>query len=48
MNDDNKIPEYVSEPKQKTTREVSLRGLIGKGYDEFWRTKCRYVVVRGS
>ena len=32
----------------RPSRELSLTKLIGQGYDEFWNTKCRYVVVRGS
>lgn len=41
----------VAEPEEdnsKKARELSLRDLIGVGYDEFWNTKCRYVVCRGS
>lgn len=33
---------------ERRTREYSLRQLIGKGYDEFWRSKVRYRVIKGS
>ena len=30
------------------TKEVSLKDIVGKGYKEFWNTKKRYVVCKGS
>lgn len=30
------------------TKELSLREIVGGGYDEFWTTKKRYVVCKGS
>ena len=32
----------------KTEKEISLKELIGGGYKEFWETKKRYVVCKGS
>lgn len=29
-------------------REISLQDIVGKGYAEFWRSKKRYVVCKGS
>lgn len=29
-------------------QNVSIRGIIGGGYDDFWRSKKRYIVVKGS
>jgi len=30
------------------TKEVSVRGLIGGGYDEAWNFKGRYLCIKGS
>ncbi len=30
------------------TKAVSIRETIGNGYDDFWRSKKRYVVCKGS
>ena len=35
-------------PNQDVTNTVSTREIVGGGYDEFWRSKKRYVVVKGS
>ena len=32
----------------KAEKEISLKELIGGGYKEFWETKKRYVVCKGS
>ena len=34
--------------EQTPTKTVSIRETIGDGYDEFWRSKKRYVVCKGS
>jgi len=31
-----------------TSKQLSLREIIGGGYEEFWRSKKRYIVVKGS
>jgi phage terminase large subunit len=33
---------------QQTINKLSLQSLVGKGYAEYWRCKCRYRVVKGS
>lgn len=34
---------------QKNTEDkISIKGVIGGGYDEFWRSKKRYMVCKGS
>ena len=30
------------------SKQLSLKEIIGGGYDEFWRSKKRYVVCKGS
>lgn len=30
------------------TQELNIREIIGQGYDEFWKSKKRYVVCKGS
>lgn len=30
------------------SKQLSLRELVGGGYNEYWRSKCRYVVCKGS
>lgn len=30
------------------SQKISLKKLVGKGYDEFWRSKKRYVVCKGG
>ena len=30
------------------SKKISLKKLVGKGYDEFWRSKKRYVVCKGG
>lgn len=31
-----------------TKNELSLRSIVGEGYDDYWRSRCRYCVVKGS
>ena len=38
-------PVYTPE---NTGSKISMRGVVGGGYDEFWRSKARYVVCKGS
>lgn len=33
---------------KNTENKISMRGVVGGGYDEFWRSKLRYVVCKGS
>ena len=33
---------------ENTGSKISMRGVVGGGYDEFWRSKARYVVCKGS
>lgn len=39
--------ESLYTPKN-TENRISMRGVVGGGYDEFWRSKLRYVVCKGS
>ena len=39
--------ETLCTPKN-TENKISMRGVVGGGYDEFWRSKLRYVVCKGS
>jgi phage terminase large subunit len=34
--------------QQPQAKEISVRQLIGGGYDEFWKCRKRYLVVKGS
>lgn len=39
---------FGTSPNNETVQKVSTREIVGGGYDEFWRSKKRYVVVKGS
>lgn len=39
--------ETLYTPKN-TEDKISMRRVVGGGYDEFWRSKVRYVVCKGS
>lgn len=39
--------ETLYTPKN-TENKISMRGVVGGGYDDFWRSKLRYVVCKGS
>lgn len=39
---------FCPNPNNETVQKVSTREIVGGGYDEFWRSKKRYVVVKGS
>ena len=30
------------------TSEIKLSKIVGKGYDDFWRSKARYRVLKGG
>lgn len=34
--------------QQKQVNRLSLQSIVGKGYAEYWKSKCRYVVCKGS
>ena len=33
---------------KNTENKISMRSVVGGGYDEFWKSKQRYVVCKGS
>lgn len=33
---------------QSRVNRVYLPDIVGKGYATFWKSKCRYVIVKGS
>lgn len=34
--------------QQKQVNKLSLQSIVGKGYAEYWKCRCRYVVCKGS
>ena len=47
------LPPFLKSPNpvytpENTVSNISMRGGVGGGYDEFWRSKLRYVVCKGS
>lgn len=48
METQQKILRMKKEAPAPKTREISLQNVVGKHYAEFWNTKKRYVVCKGS